>query len=429
MRGLHRLQVNELLTLAEGFWSDGGNLYLKIGRDRSGVDVFRRWVFRFTVPGTARIRDMGLGSVHEFGADRAGLEFVRKLATKHRMLLAQGIDPIEHRRNDEAKNAAQDPIPTFDAMAKQYIIAHRAEWRHAKHGQQWESTLRDYVSPVIGRIAVNQIEVAHVQKVLEPIWHSKTETAKRVRSRIELILDHATALKYRSGDNPARWRGNLKTLLANPSKIVRVEHMPALHYRQLGHFMRELRGRKGSIAALALEFTILTCARSAETIGATWDEIDFDQSMWTVPAGRIKAEREHDVPLSKRALEILHDVRTITNGIGGNVAASRYIFPNQVTGKHMSANVLLALLQVRMKRRDISVHGFRSTFRTWCGEETNFPSDLAELALAHRVGDATERAYRRGTGFKKRIQLADAWAAFCAKPSISTDANVITLKR
>ena len=251
----NRLQVSELSTLGPGFHADGGNLYLLVEPNKAGDGFNRRWIFRYQVG--PRLRDMGLGSLHGFGANGVGLDFVRKLATKNRMLLAEGIDPIEQRRDDEAKNAARNPVPTFDQMAKEYIAAHRAEWRSAKHGRQWESTLRDYVLPIIGKIAVDKIEVAHVQKVLMPIWIEKTETAKRVRNRIELIFDSAAALKHRSIENPARWRGNLKSLLAKPSKLARVEHYSALDYRQIGAFIVELRGRKGSVAALALEFCIL----------------------------------------------------------------------------------------------------------------------------------------------------------------------------
>ena len=425
-QGIHRLQVSELSTLGPGFHADGGNLYLVVEPNKAGDGFNRRWIFRYQLG--QRLRDMGLGSLHDFGADSSGLDFVRKLATKNRMLLAEGIDPIEQRRDDEAKNVARNPVPTFDQMAKEYIAAHRAEWRSAKHGRQWENTLRDYASPTIGKIPVDKIEVAHVQKVLMPIWNTKTATAMRLRNRIELILDSAAALKHRSSENPARWRGNLKSLLAKPSKIARVEHYPALDYRQIGAFMAELRGRKGSVAALALEFCILTATRSTETLLATWDEINFDERTWVIPDNRIKSERQHDVPLSKRALEILHEMRAMTKAIGGKVGASKYIFPNAVTGKHLSSNALLALLQIRMKRPDISVHGFRSVFRTWVGEETNFPDDLAELALAHQVGDATERAYRRGTGFKKRVALAEAWSAYCSKPSVA-DSRVLAFAK
>jgi integrase len=419
MPGIHRLQVSELTTLGPGFHSDGNCLYLCVERNKAGDGFNRHWVFRFERQ--RRLRDMGLGSLLDFGADRQGLDFVRRLAIGNKMLLAEGTDPIEARRQ-QAKAVAVVAVPTFEEMARQYIDSHKDEWRSAKHGKQWESTLRNYVYPVIGNISVDRIEVAHVQKVLMPIWNSKTETATRVRNRIELILDSAAALKYRQGDNPARWRGNLKSLLAKPSKIAKVEHHAAMDYRGVGAFMQVLRQRKGS-AALALEFCILTCSRTNEVLRATWDEIDMAESRWTVPAGRIKSEREHDVPLSKRALEILCQARAIN-------PASKYLFPNRETGRHLSPGALLALLQAKMKRPELTVHGFRSAFRDWVGEETNFPGDLAEMALAHQVGDKTERAYRRGNGFIKRVKLAEAWASYCSKvATVAADGQVVAFRR
>jgi integrase len=414
----NRLTLSQLSTLGPGFHADGGCLYLKV------EPTSRRWIFRYQRGG--RIRDMGLGSLESLGADRAGLALVRELAAANRKLLAQGIDPIEQRKGDAAKNAAQKPTPTFADMARDYIIAHRPEWKNAKHGQQWENTLRDYVLPSIGRIPVDQIEIVHVHKVLAPIWNEKTETAKRVRNRIELILDSAAALGFRSGENPASWR-KLSTLLAKPSKIAKPEHHAALPYAEMPALMTALRSRTGSVAAMALEFCILTCARSDEVLAAEWGEIDFAESSWSIPEGRMKNAKPHDVPLAKRALEILQKVRAMTTAIGGKVAASKYIFPNSVSGERLSSNALLALLQIRMKRRDATVHGMRAVFRTWCNEETNFPAELAELALSHQVGDATVRAYQRGSGFKKRIQLADAWANYCSRPPVS-EGRVVAFK-
>jgi integrase len=422
---LHQLQVGELLTLGTGFHSDGGNLYLHVSPNKTGDNLNRRWIFRFQRG--PRLRDMGLGSLLDLGANSTGLAFVRNLAAEKRRLLAQGIDPIEQRRGQQQKNVTHKRVPTFDEMVREYIVDHRSEWRSAKHGRQWETTLRDYASPVIGKLPVNQIDIADVKKVLAPIWETKTETAKRVRNRIELVLDSAAAHKHRSTENPAAWRA-LKPLLAKPSKVARVAHHPAMPYRDVGAFVAELRQRKKSIAALALEFCILTCARTDEVLKAKLHEVNFDQARWIVPAGRIKSEREHTVPLSKRALEILHDVRTITKGIGDEVGASDYLFPNSQNGKHLSSNALLALLQIRMKRPGLTVHGFRSSFRDWVSETTTFPDTLAELAIAHQVGEKTERAYRRGSQFQKRIQLAEAWSAYCGKPYM-THSTVLKFRR
>ena len=255
---------------------------------------------------------------------------------------------------------------------------------------------------------MSEITADHVHAILKPIWHTKTETASRVRSRIETVLDYAKANKHRDGENPAKWDGNLKHRLASPKKIAKVKHHDALDYRQVGAFMAQLRERKG-IAALALEFAILTCARTSEVTGATWAEIDSD--VWTVPADRIKNGKEHTVPLTKAALAVLHKVRAITEKIGGAVAASNLLFPNDLTGEALSESGMSAVLK-RMGQ-DVTVHGFRSTFRDWAGELSNFPSDLAELALSHTVGSKVEQAYRRGTGFQKRRVMAEAWASYC----------------
>jgi integrase len=326
---------------------------------------------------------MGLGSL-----DTIGLAKARQLAAESRELIAGGIDPIEHRKQTKAQFAATLPVPTFDEVAKSYIMAHRPGWRNPVHARQWETTLKTYASPVIGKLPINTINTDLVMKVLEPIWHEKTDTAKRVRGRIETVLNYATVRKFRHCDNPARWRGYLSELLARPSRLAPVEHHPALDYRAMGTFMERLRQREG-IGALALEFTVLTCARTAETLGATWDEIDLDEKVWIVPGKRIKAGKEHRVPLSKAALAVLHKVRSITGKIGGAVGNSKFIFPNDRTGGKMSPNALLALLK-RMNRSDVTVHGFRSAFRDWVSEATNFPNDAAELALAHKVADKVE---------------------------------------
>jgi integrase len=416
--GIGRLKLKDLKAKTPGLLADGGNLYLQVSKGISG-NIRRSWILRFVMPG-GRQRDLGLG-----GLETVGLAQARELAKQARELLASGVDPIDHRNEQRAKAAAALPVPTFDEVAKAYIAAHQSSWRNANHARQWPTSLQTYASPVLGKLPVNLITTDHVVKALESIWHDKTDTAKRVRGRIEMVLDYATARKFREGDNPARWTGHLSHLLARPSRIAPVEHHAALDYKAMGEFMAQLRVKEG-IGPLALEFTVLTCARTAETLGATWDEIDLDEGVWTVPANRIKAGKEHRVPLAKPALAVLHKIRAITKKIGGKVAKSDFVFSNDRTGERMSPNALLALLK-RMQRADVTVHGFRSAFRDWVGEETNFANDLAELALAHKVADKVEAAYRRGTMFEKRRKLAEAWAGYCAKPVVK-DAKVIALR-
>jgi integrase len=417
--GIAKLKDRQLKTSTPGMLSDGGNLYLQVTKGQNGA-IRRSWIFRYVMPGE-RQRDLGLG-----GLDSTGLAQARKLAKQARELLVTGVDPIEHRNEERAKAAATLPVPTFDEVAQSYITAHRASWRNPVHAKQWPTSLKTYVSPIIGKLPVNLIGTDHVMKVLEPIWHDKTDTAKRVRGRIETVLNYATVRKFRHGDNPARWDGYLSELLARPSRLAPVQHHAALNFKAMGEFMAQLRQRDG-IGPLALDFTVLTCARTAETLGATWDEIDLDEGVWTVPANRIKAGKEHRVPLAKPALAVLHKARAMTEKIGGKIAKSDFVFPNDRTGDRMSPNALLALLK-RMKRADVTVHGFRSAFRDWVGEETNFPNDLAELALAHKVADKVEAAYRRGTMFEKRRKLAEAWASYCAKPVAAKDGKIIPMR-
>jgi integrase len=286
---------------------------------------------------------------------------------------------------------------TYKDCAERYIEAHRAGWKNAKHAAQWGATLDSYVYPIMGKLPVDSVDTGLVMRALEPIWTEKPETASRVRGRIESILDWATVRGHRQGDNPARWRGHLDNLLPARAKVRRVEHHAALPYGDMGAFMAELRQQPG-LAARALEFAILTAARTGEVIGATWAEIDLEARVWTIPASRMKAGREHRMPLSEAAMAIL-------NGLpkGGDQPF------------RMSNMAMLKLLQ-RMGRKDVTTHGFRSTFSDWCAERTNYPSEVREMALAHTVGDKVEAAYRRGDLFEKRRQLAEAWAKFCATP-------------
>jgi integrase len=346
---------------------------------------------------------MGLGSHPEIS-----LASARELAANFRKLVKEGIDPIERRRAERAaQRVAAARNLTFDECAREYIKEYEVGWRNAKHRAQWASTLARYASPVFGKLPVSVIDIAVVLKALKPIWNSKPETASRVRGRIEAVLDWARVHGYRGGENPARWKGNLKGALpANASKR-NVEHHAALPCCEMGSFMVALRECEG-IAARALEFTILTAARTAETLGATWDEFDFQNKVWTVPAGRMKARREHRVPLGRPALTLLKRVQTICD--------REFVFPGLKAGQPLSAMAMLMTLR-RIGRSDLTVHGFRSTFRDWAAECTNFPREVVEMALAHRVGNRVEAAYWRGDLFEKRRRLMASWADRCARLS------------
>ena len=375
-----------------GLYGDGGGLFLQVSE--SGA---KSWVFRFKK--ADRLRVMGLGPAHTITLAEA-----RDRARECRKLRLDGIDPIEARRAEraQAKLDAAKAV-TFAECADAYITAHKAGWRNPKHAAQWPATLATYVNPTFGELPVQAIDTALVTRVMEPIWTKKPETASRVRGRIESILDWATARGYRQGENPARWRGHLENLFPRRSKVRRVEHHAALPYSELSAFMLALRQQEG-VAARALEFTILTAARTGEVIGARWEEINIAERLWSVPAERMKAGREHRVPLCGKALEIVEEMRAI----GGN-----FIFPGGKRGKPLS-NMAMTMLLRRMGHGDQTVHGFRSTFRDWAAERTNFPAEVAEMALAHAVTDKVEAAYRRGDLFEKRRALAEAWAKFCA---------------
>ena len=387
-RAINRLKdVTVRKASRPGFLADGAGLYLRIGPTGA-----KSWVFRYRRGG--RLHDMGLGSL-----TAVTLAEAREKALACRRLRLAGIDPIEDRRAGAIK-AALDAARTmtFKQCAEAYVAAHRAGWRNPKHAAQWATTLDAYVYPVFGDQPVQAIDTGFVMRAVEPIWTAKPETASRVRGRIESVLDWATARNYRQGENPARWRGPLENLLPARSKVRRVEHHAALPYAEIGAFMAELRARDG-VAARALEFAILTAARTGEVIGATWAEFDLQDRLWTIPAERMKAGREHRVPLSAPALAIL---QALPKG-----EPSDRVFP-------LSQMALLMTLR-RMGRGDLTVHGFRSTFRDWAAERTGFPAEVAEMALAHTVADKVEAAYRRGDLFAKRRQLAEAWAKFCAE--------------
>jgi integrase len=390
-RTVERLTARKVETTKQaGMYADGGGLYLQVTKNGA-----KSWIYRYMLNG--RAREMGLGAVRDVPLARA-----REKAAECRRLRAEGSDPIEARkeRRAEARLETAKSI-TFDECAAQYMDAHSAGWRNAKHHAQWRNTLDQYAKPLFGSLPVQAIDTDLVIKVLKPIWPEKTETASRVRGRIEKVLDLATVRGYRRGENPARWRGHLENLLPKRSKVRSVKHHPALPYAELGAFMAELGEEKG-IAARALAFAIYTAARSGEVIGARWDEIDLDTKIWTVPGKRMKAGKQHRVPLSEPALAILNTMRQQRDG--------DYVFPGSKRGRPLSAAMLKVLK--RMKRDDVTVHGFRSTFRDWAAD-TNYPREVVEMALAHTIGNKVEKAYWRGDLFEKRRLLMQEWARFC----------------
>jgi integrase len=391
-RRLNRLTAVEVKGIDQkGMYHDGGGLYLQVSAART-----KSWIYRFTLDG--RAREMGLGPLNAISLAEA-----RKRTAECRRMRHDGIDPIEARgaqRDQKRLEGARSM--TFDVCAEAYIEAHKASWKNGKHAEQWHGSLRNYASPVFGSSPVQAIDLALVMKALEPVWQTKSETASRLRGRIEAVLDWARVHGYRKGENPARWRGHLDKLLPARAKIQKVVHHPALPYSEIADFMVSLRSQEG-IAARALEFLILTAARTGEIIGARWDEVDLKEKIWTVPGLRMKAGREHRVPLSGPALATVKNMNEIRE--------SDFVFPGGRKGKPLSNMAMLALLK-RIGRNDLTTHGFRSTFRDWAAERTNFPREVVEMALAHTIENKVEAAYRRGDLFQKRRQLMEAWARF-----------------
>jgi len=378
-----------------GRHADGQGLHLLVKESGS-----RSWVYRYMIRGTSR--DVGLGAA---GPGGLSLADARDVATALRLKVKAGIDPLAERQEAEAAaiaraQAAKAASVTFRTAADTYIAANEGNWRNDKHRQQWKNTLSTYAYPIIGDLAVADITTGHVLQILEPIWKEKAETASRLRGRIETILDAAKARGHRDGENPARWRGHIAQILPPRAKLTRGHHK-ALPYEALPGFITRLRMRE-AVAAKALEFTILTGARSGEVIGALWEEIDLDKAIWTVPAERMKAGKEHRVPLSPRAVQILE----ATSQFG-----SKWLFPATRGGK-MSSMAMTMLL----RRMDVAVtvHGFRSAFRDWAAECTSYAHEVAEMALAHTIENKVERAYRRGDLFEKRRLLMDEWATYCS---------------
>lgn len=406
-RELSAAEVRRLAT--PGMHAVGGvaGLCLRVAPGGS-----RSWILRATIG--SRRRDLGLGGFPDVSLSRA-----REIAREYRELIRAGRDPsLERRAARAALIAEQAKQITFDEAARRCHAAKIPEFRNEKHKKDWLSSLERYASPVIGNLPVSDVELAHVLQVLEPIWHTKTETASRLRQRIESVLTWATVSGFRSGDNPARWVGNLKEVLPDPSKIYKTKHYPALPFGEVGRFMAHLRQKKG-IGPRALEFAILAAARSSEVRGMVWSEVDFKEKVWTVPADRIKAGRQHKVPLSDDALSILENMPRMLD--------SPYVFPAP-RGGQLSDMALSALVR-RMNEEDLAKggagykdpsngrvvvpHGFRSTFKDWCRSRTSYPDEVSELALAHVNSDATRAAYARDELLPKRTRLMRDWARFC----------------
>jgi len=389
---LSPLQVHRLVQ--PGRWSVGGVDGLALQVTSTGA---RSWVLRIRAT-AGRRREMGLGSFPSVTVAQA-----RDKARQHRALAQDGIDPIAARQaHRSAVLAEQQAQKTFSEVAAQYIAQHEKSWKNAKHQSQWTSTLRRYAEPVIGQLLVRDIRASHVIGVLEPIWTTKTETATRVRSRIELVLDYAAARGYREGLNPARWKGNLDAALPNPSKVAPVRHHSAVPVKEVASFMKRL-GAQPGVAARALEFAVLTAARSGEVRGATWSEVDLSAALWKIPAARMKSGREHRVPLSKPAIKLLRS-------LPGDRLPEGHVFP----GMHGPLSDMSLTAVLRRMGVSATAHGFRSTFRDWVAECTDHSREVAEMALAHAVGDRVEAAYRRGDLFEKRIALMRDWASFLA---------------
>ena len=386
-----------------GYYFDGNGLYLQVANGGS-----KSWVLRYAV--NKRQREMGLGSLVTFTLAEA-----RDRATKYRQMIADGLDPIDERRNALLiKRMAEANIITFAAAAEKYIAANKSSWRNDKHQDQWRNTLTTYAEPVIGDMSVALVTTAHIMRILEPIWTTKTETATRVRGRVEKVLDWCKVQGYRTGDNPAAWRGHLSEALPKPSKVAVGKHHAALPWAEIGAFMAELKAMPG-IAARALELIILCGTRTSEALNSTWSEFDLDAGLWVIPRERMKSFREHRVPLSEPAIRILRALQHV----------GEHVFPGSKENTPLSNMSCLAVLK-RMGRPDLTVHGFRSTFRDWISEATAYPRDVAEMALAHTIEDKSEAAYRRGDLIEKRRALMSDWANYCA--AVRVPAGVVTIR-
>lgn len=392
-RRLGRLRAKQIEILGPGRYHDGGGLYLVVGAGNA-----RSWIFRFRKHG--KLHDYGLGPVRVIGLAKA-----REKAAECRVALYSDTNPVEARKTMRLERVlAEAKRLVFRQAATRFIDAHAAGWRNRKSEAQWRQSLEMYVFPVLGDMPVQAIDTPAVMRVLEPIWNEKTETASRIRSRIEAVLDWAAAQGYRSGDNPARWKGLFDKLLPSRAKVRPVAHHAAMPYAKIGEFTAQLRQTEG-VATRALEFLILAAARSGEVLGAQWGEVNLTERTWTIPASRMKAGREHRVPLTDRMLAILDEMATIQT--------NRFVFPGTRRNAGLGPMALRRVLGL-CGHTEFAVHGFRSTFRDWAGETTSFAREVVEMALAHGIANKTEAAYQRGDLFTKRRQLMAAWDAYCA---------------
>jgi integrase len=428
-RQTERLSSARVKHAKPGMHADGGGLYLQVGAGKERGQLNRSWLFRFRRAG--RERQMGLGSLNTIGLAEA-----RAAAEECRKLTREGKDPIEVRNASRAsQHVAKAKSVTMEWCSVAYMATHEAGWRNAKHRAQWSSTLATYAYPIIGKLPVEAVDTGLVMQILQPLWTDKNETASRVRGRVEVILDWAKVNGHRGGDNPARWRGHLDHLLPARRKVRKGGHHPALPYAQIPEFVAELRRQEG-LAAKCLEFTILTAARSGESRGIPWEgEIDITSKLWTVPGHRIKGERKHEVPMTAPALAVIEYMRSVRQ--------NDYVFPGDKPDEPLSDMALTETIrrmnQAREKAgkppwvdpneggREVVPHGFRSSFRDWAGEITNFPDSVAEAALAHAKGDKVEAAYQRGTMLQRRRKLMDAWARYCNTPAAVAD-NIVPMQ-
>lgn len=393
MAGIEKLSALKVARVSKpGKYGDGNGLYLQVTKQ-----LVKSWIFRYTINGGERY--MGLGAVHT-----VGLVDARQEARKARLLLSKGIDPLQAKEEAAAQvRATKLSNKTFSECVTEYILTHKASWKSKKHEKQWTATLESYACPHFGKMNVREINTALVLKALNPIWKTKTETATRLRERIERVLSWAATLGYREGENPARWHGHLQELLPKPSKLKTVEHHPALAHQHIGDFYRRLAAEKG-VAARALQLTILTACRTSEVILARWQEIDLERRVWIIPGERMKGGREHRVPLVPESAAILRRLEG---------QDPTWVFPGAKEGKPLSNMAMLNVLK-RMGRSNLTVHGFRSTFRVWGAEQTTYPKEMLELALAHAVGTAVEVAYQRSDLFERRRALMKDWALYCS---------------
>ena len=408
-----RLTARGITSLTTpGYYSDPDNkcLYLQVSPTSKGIS--RSWIFRYTSPVTLKRREMGLGST-----DICSLANARLKVLDLRKAIYEGIDPIEERqaKKTSIRESHQHSI-TFAAAAERCIQTKKAEWSNTKHQDQWTTTMAKFVSPLIGKLRVDQINTSHIVKILEQniknkkgeiegsFWNVRTETATRVRQRIEVILDWCRAHEYTQGENPARYQGALSHLLPKASKIKKSVHHPALPFQKIGEFMSELRSHSG-YSALALELLILTATRTSEIIEAKWDEFNLDSKVWTIPAERMKAGKEHRIPLNTRAMEILEHLKTIR--------VNSYLFPSTLHKESCLSNMaLLSMMRKMDKYSDYVPHGFRSTFRDWAAETTDYSNETVELALAHTIKNKAEAAYRRQDQLEKRKKLMEDWGNY-----------------